>query len=116
MRSIVLLCVLSGCNITENAVKGAAVECQRILNEEIPKIQDEVWLECSTYFDTEVVPNIEARLQRIIDGLIVEIETLVDMKLDEAEIEIFTRLGCLQDPTQPAGWDCTKTTLCATVP
>lgn len=77
----------------------AGDECQRLLDETVPALLDEVEARCRD------------QIQEAVDGLSDEFSTLLDDVIHDAEVEVLTRFGCVPDDST-AGWDCTGSLVC----
>lgn len=112
ITSVVMAATLAACNpvsyVTDRAAESAAEECQELLDEEIPKVEAAVWSMCTSYYEDVVLPYLKLELQELLDRLREELERT----LAEAEIETMTRMGCVEDPSNPSGWDCSGAYVC----
>ena len=104
--------ILTACNpvdyVTDKAAGAAAEECQEMLDEELPKVEDAVWGMCTTYYEDVVIPYLKLELQNLLDGLREEMDRLIA----ETEKEVMARMGCVEDPMSSAGWDCIGSLIC----
>ena len=64
-------------------------------------------LECTRFFEDEVIPDLENRANGIIEDLQTWIEELIQMEKDN----LLNDFGCKRYEF-PAHWDCSETTLC----
>jgi len=107
IAAIVFAFVLVACNPVDYIAETAKDECQELLDEELPKIEEQVWGMCIGFYEDVVIPGLRYELSNIIDDLYDRIE---DMLVD-AEAEVMARFGCIPLDSPP-GWDCTETTIC----
>ena len=72
--------------------------------EKIDEVADDIWKDCTTYYEEEILPN----LQEQIAGLVAVINALLIIKEDQTLIDV----GCVRDPSSIHEWDCTNTDIC----
>tara|TARA_Y100000310_G_C19948307_1_gene475701 strand:+ start:49 stop:459 length:411 start_codon:yes stop_codon:yes gene_type:complete len=115
----------SGCfqDQIDGATQNAVEECRKVIDDVLPQLEDDIWEKCTTYYEEEVIPQIEEQFNGVIDEIeerITEtiddiVETLQDWfneKLEEVEKDVLTSWGCIVDPGSISGWDCNDSWIC----
>lgn len=98
--------------VVDHAVSEAVNECGEVVDNAVIEAQDSVWRRCSEYYEDEVVPEIERRLQEALSEAIGDLEAWFEMQLDMAKDDTFNELGCTEDAGSPFGWDCSDSVIC----
>ncbi len=105
--------VITECReLVDQAVANAVDECSTAVDEAVVEAQDVVWQRCSTYYEEEVLPEIERRLQEVLDEAIGDLEAWFELQIDLAKEETFRELGCTEDESSAFGWDCQESLIC----
>ena len=105
--------VITECReLVDQAVANAVNECSEAVDQAVVDAQDVVWERCSTYYEDEVVPEIERRLQEALSEAIGDLEAWFELQIDMAKTDTFTELGCTEDVDSPFGWDCRDSVVC----
>lgn len=103
LKILPLLLALTSCD----PVGDAADQCSQIFDEKYEQVKADIWLQCTQYYETEVIPSIETQ----ISSLVAQLEGIIEDIIDNAEEEFMTRIGCIRVSTT-AGWDCSNTEIC----
>ena len=105
--------VITECRtLVDQAVANAVNECSEAVDNAVVEAQDVVWERCSSYYEEEVVPEIERRLQEALSEAIGDLEAWFELQIDIAKDETFRELGCTEDEDSPFGWDCQDSVVC----
>ena len=108
MRAMACLLVsLSACDpvdaIAGEAAEQAGERCQIIVDHATQQVLDQ----CVSLYEDTILPELEKQT----DQVVADLKAWLEMRIDEAEKEIMTRLGCVPDAS-PAGWDCHGADVC----
>ena len=105
--------VITECReVVDEAVAGAIDECGETVDQAIVDAQDVVWERCSAYYEDEVLPEIEQRLQDALDEAVGDLEMWFELQLETAKDQVFEEIGCTADEVSPFGYDCRDSVIC----
>lgn len=94
MRAIYLLLLITiACNPIDDAVKEARQDCEEVIDDKIADIEDRIWEQCTTYYETVVLPAFSAEAQDLLTSLMLS-------------------FGCIRSQVSPTGWDCYNSFIC----
>ncbi len=115
MITFVLLTItmaLGACDLPDidDVATAAGEECQRIFDEERPKIVADIRAECEELMD-KALATCEEQCNTLLSDAIDELLEWFDKRIDSAEEEIMTRAGCTPDESD-FGWDCEASPVC----
>lgn len=101
MRHFLLaLALLAGCDFVGDA-KNA---CQKLLDDETPKIEDQIWQRCTDYYQNVVVPQIQADFTKA--------ESDVEAALAATCCQRIQAFQCTAIPTTASEWTCVQAPTC----
>ena len=105
--------VITECReLVDDAVANAVNECSEAVDEAVVEAQDVVWQRCSAYYEEEVLPEIERRLEEVLAEAIGDLEVWFESQIEIAKDDTFRELGCLEDEESPFGWNCQESIVC----
>ena len=105
--------VITECReLVDDAVANAVNECSEAVDEAVVEAQDVVWQRCSAYYEEEVLPEIERRLEEVLAEAIGDLEVWFESQIEIAKNDTFRELGCLEDEESPFGWNCQESIVC----
>lgn len=105
--------VITECReLVDDAVANAVNECSEAVDEAVVEAQDVVWQRCSAYYEEEVLPEIERRLEEVLAEAIGDLEVWFESQIEIAKDDTFRELGCLEDEDSPFGWNCQESIVC----
>lgn len=82
-------------------------ECEEVFEQKYQEVKDDIWNQCTSYYEEYVIPEIEGQ----IDQLMVDLENWFAVAIKSLETDYMTRLGCIPN-SSALGWDCSTAEIC----
>lgn len=102
MLKYIIVLALSACAC--DLVGDAKNACQKLLDDETPKIEDQIWQRCTDYYQNVVVPQIQADFTKA--------ESDVEAALAATCCQRIQAFGCTAIPTTASEWTCAQAPTC----
>ena len=98
-----LMASLSACD----PIGDAKQECIEIFDQKYQEVKEDIWEQCTDYYENTVIPEIEDQL----DNLMADLEAWFVVAIKNLEADYMTRLGCITNESA-LGWDCSMAEIC----
>lgn len=107
-----LALVVGACDLPsiEEVANVASEECQKLFDEERPKIVAEIKAECKELMN-EAQAACEEQCNKLLNDAFDALLEWFDTRIADAEEEIMTRAGCVVDESD-FGWSCDTSPVC----